>query len=524
MTLDKIGASSPSYQAPQRSSPPPAGGEAAAAAPGDQFTTGAAEAPRLMANLSSLLGAKGLDKQTMDYRVKSYATGSDGTTFLSYGSNRNEEGKAKGYLSAVSKEGEVLWEAPVSEEGLSELTVGPDGTLFATTKTSMKAFNADGTLKFDHAFKGEVKEHFMDSAGNHYFLGQSPRELYRIAGDGSPLELPEALRGLTPQELKHPSTDELYMRDGSTISAFNLKEGRKTGEVTWQDTMEKKNNFSRYIDHFDVDDKGRIKVWIQNNTTIPSHHSFHDDLHFGLGGFRRPWGGMPHPPMDDEFYSSTTVTDMSIEQLGKEGKVQWTAANLGSDPVCGQLPDGSVFYTTNRDQLVDNPKYQDPPPPGTYEPRTIASGKVFVGRVGPGGKKDEEALMVEGKVKKILVNAEKGTFVVRHGNDGVSEYSSKGELIRSATIPGTGSYLFPMGLQGNDKVILEETEGKKAFSFDMGSGSLTPLTDRERDFSYKVISKEMGDVEVPAGGGAEGIEETDEWVTIGGIKLNKKDQ
>ena len=205
----------------------------ALALPQESFTRTKTENLGLISNARFVLEAKSLDKQTTDYRMQSYATSPEGTTYISYTSSKVDEDSKqnKGYVSAVSPEGKILWEAPLNEDDLGNLDIGPDGTIYAMTKDHLKALNPDGTLKYEHSFEEPVKNHWMDSSGSHYFVSVQGNELYKTDANGARVELPEGFKGVKGHEFKQTSPDELYVRQGTTISALDLKEGKKKGNL-----------------------------------------------------------------------------------------------------------------------------------------------------------------------------------------------------------------------------------------------------------------------------------------------------
>jgi outer membrane protein assembly factor BamB len=490
-------------------------------------TTGTAPSRMNKIDASAILNARGLDKQDMDYHVKSFDTAPDGTAFVAYYAAKNAEGEGRhpGYISRVSPQGEILWEAPVDDREIYGVKAGADGTAFVQTREHLKAFNPDGTIKFDHTFDEPVSNHFLDSSGNHYFVSNASRELYIVDREGKKADVPEAMKGVKSHQMLQTSPDELYARDGNTITGLDLKSGAKTMELTYKDPVEKKDNFSRYIDHFEVDDKGKVKLWITNSWREAAPPMY-DDFHFGLGigGFHR-WGGRPHPPMDDYYPQDRYINDKSVEQIDESGAIVWKAENLGSDPTEAMLPDGTVLYTNNREEMVPRPPSADP----QYVPSQVGNGQIYVGKISPEGKKEDQAFKVEGRIRRMLVDKETGTVVMCHGKSYdetvISEFNDKGEVQRTQALPKSEKSLYPESLSGKNRVILKDSDSKKAYSLDMDTGTLTSLTETDMDHSYKVMMKEMESEEEPKENqeAPQGSEEFDGWISIGGVKLPKGD-
>jgi len=493
---------------------------------GSRPSTGASSLNNI-ASASSILNTRGLDKQNMDYRVRSYTTAADGSLFISYGSSREpkEREGVCGYIANVSPQGEIQWEAPIAQEGLQDVKKGPDGTVYARTRTDLVALNADGTVKFEHKFEEGVSRHLIDSSGNNYFVSDNTRELYEVDSEGTRVELPDALKGIKGHELLQASADLLYMRDGNTIYAVDLKDGSRKEECTFKDPVESKSNFSRYIDHFDVDSSGEVRLWVTNATTTQSSH--YDDLHIGLGfgPFGRRFGGMPHPPMDDSFYSTQTFSELSLERIDKSGNVQWKTGTFSTSPVYSQLPDGTMIYSSGAEEQIPNPGYHEglTSSPGKYVPQKIGSGRYHIGRVSPEGSKDESFILVEGRPDRIMTSPSTGNLIVGHGEGVLSEFDGKGALKGTHRLPDVGEKLYPQSVVGDRTVILRDKDSRKLFSFDMEKGKLTSLTEGNLDHSYKVIGKEMEKDEAETDVSQPGeVEIFDEWIEIDGIRIQKK--
>jgi hypothetical protein len=493
--------------------------------PKESFSRSATESLGLISNASFVMEAKGLEKQSTDYKMQSYTISPEGTTYISYSSSKIDEDtkQKKGYISAVSPEGKILWEAPLNEDKLGDLDVGPDGTIYAITKEHMRALNPDGTSKFEHKFEEPVKNHWMDSEGNHYFVS-AQNELYKSDRSGTRVALPEGLKGVKGCEFKQASADEMYVRQGNTISVLDLKEGKKKGEFVYKDPAEKRDNFSRSIDHFDIGSDGMVKLWIINSTYTPGPPVDYGDLHMGLGFGR--WGmgmGRHLPPFDDGFSQSSVYNETSIENIDNNGSIKWKVENLGSSPIAAQLPDGRIVYTNNREIYVPNPNYVENPPPGQYVAKTISSGKISLGIVGPEGQKSEEALTVDGRISKIMANPESGNFFICHGEKKVSQFDSKGDPVATREYPERkgDDQLYPFGLAGKETIILRDLKSERAYALDMKSGVIVDLTDKSSDLSYKVSVREREE-EQEVNKDGQIVEDFGEWINVAGIHIEKK--
>lgn len=480
--------------------------------------------PQAMMNISSVLTIKSLDKINNDYRFSSSTTAPDGTVIISYSASKKdkETNLNKGYISAVSPSGEISWETSFDSEGMSSINTGYDGTIYAVSRKNLKAVNPDGTLKFEHQFPVEVNSHFTDSSGNLYFK-TSTGGFYEIDRNGNRVDIPECMTDLNSYNVKQTSPDELVIRNRNEFYGVDLAKGKSKLIAKYNDPVEKKSDFSRNIDSFEIDESGNIRLWISNTTRIPYNHGVGFDEHFGLG-FGRRWGGMPHPPRDDEYYKETIITSMSVEMLNKDGSIIWKAENLGSDPVKDMLPDGTIIYSNNKEEYIPNSKY-DPNmlDPMAYTPKSIATGKTFISRITPGGMKNEEFMKVEGRVKSIMTNPENGNYLICHGKNNVSEFNPKGDLLRTKAFQANDAELYPEELSGNNAVIFRNIDRTNAFRFDMETGILTNLTEREKDYSYKTVAKEMEDDEDFIKETAESsIEEYADMINIGGVWVPRR--
>lgn len=489
--------------------------------PLDTCTQSCKSSPSMMLSATSVFNTTGLNKNVANYCIASYTIAPDGTTYIAYRSLAPVDKKIehRGYISAVSPSGEILWESPVDDEGLSSLAIGRDGTIFAITKEHLRALNSDGTLKFQHPIPQDTCSHFLDSAENHYFIKNYNKEISMMDREGNLVELPECLKGIRANELKHIGPDEIIVRDNFTFHAIDLKEKKEKWRFTYGDTLPKKDNCTSYVDHFDMDSNGKIKLWIVNSYYVPGPPI--DEFHYGLG-YGHPWR-MPHF-FPHDFISTQAIIELCLQQLDSTGKTEWKIDYLGSSPISTTLPDGSVIFTNNKEEYIPNPEYSKIPTgehPTRYIPREIGSGRYFIGRVSPTGKKNEDFIKVEGRINTMMVNPESGKLIVSHGANTISEFNSGGELVRMRQIPQDKLHL--KGLAGSDTVILRDSNNTSFFAFDMESAALTPLTAKEQDFSFKVKSREIekekeeGKEEM-----ASMIEEFDDCINIQGVKIPKK--
>lgn len=495
--------------------------------PQEKFSKTEASESGLIGKMSRVMNAKLLDKRGKDFCIRSHVTSRNGITYISYQSTKPSKEKGApantGYISAVSPQGEILWESPVREEGLSKLKIGPDGTIFAITRDHLRALNTEGLLKFEHKFEEAVHNHWIDSEGNHYFIKDTSRELYKVDKNGNRVDLPADFIGIKGCEVVQSDPDTLFVREGNTFRELDLKEGVKKNEFVYNDPVESKPNSSLTIDHFEVDKKGDIRIWIRNNTFIPSPPPFDEHMGLGFGRFSRfhRWG-MPHIPRDDQYYGTQTICVMSMEKLGKDGKIVWKAENLGQSPREVQLLDGTVIYSNNNAEMMENPNYDPNAGSMNYKPKIVGTGKYFIGRIGPGGKKNEEFLKVEGQIQAIMASPREGNFLICHGRNIVSEFNRKGELVRSQAVPAEEKDLYVDGSAGENIIIFKNSMGTRAFGLHLDSGKFTPFTDNEVDYSYKVVSKEMElEEEAARKKDEQGIEVSDEWVNVGGVVLWK---
>jgi hypothetical protein len=498
--------------------------------PADQFskTQNAQSADEMKASTfirqaTSVLDSKGLRKSEVDYLVMSSASSPDGTMFIAYRSAKKRSGDELewgGYVSAVSPGGGIKWEAPVKGEGLSDVKVGPDGTAYALTKDRLIALNSDGTLKFDHSLDGPVRGHWMDSTGNHYFTKEPSLELCMVSKDGMKTDLPEGLKGITAYEVVQVSPDELRIRHGDEFSSLDLAKGRKRSGFTWKDPVERRPNFYRSIDGIEGQNGKGVLVWVRNNTTIPSR-PYHDDFHMGIGGFRR-WG-MPHPPLDDHYYSSTTITDMSLEALDGKGNTVWAVRDLGSDPVHGRTADGTVVFSQNKTEMVKNPDYDPNGGLQNYKPEHISSGRYYVGTITPDGKRNDNVLLVEGRVSKIFASPGSGNFVICHGEGKITEFAPDGKPLRSCALPEDMKQAAFRSMRDGNAILAQDGKNAQVFSLDLGTGKLTACTDTKLEHTHKVLTREMekrGDQDSPDQDPT--IEVHGEWVDVGGVKVFKR--
>ncbi|MDQ7825026.1 MAG: hypothetical protein RDV48_19655 [Candidatus Eremiobacteraeota bacterium] len=504
--------------------------DGAPSSPGDAFTpgmSGEGTAPKAQfASLtSSVLEARGLSKKQNDFRVTATASAPGGTTYVAYTSSRKEKAAVSSYISAVSPQGEIRWERPLALETIYSISSDAEGTLFIRSSGNFTALHADGTVKFDQKLPEAMSGHYADSSGNHYFIKSGSREFFMTGPDGLPRDLPGGLKGIKGQEIAEGPGGTLCVRDGTTLTMVDLEKGTKTGGFAWKDTVEQKPNFARHIDHSELDAEGNVRLFIENTTVSPPPPRY-DDFGMGFGGgFGRPFGGRPHlPPHEDPIYDMQVYTDFTLEKYDGAGKLSWKVDGLDDKGIYAPLPDGALVFSVNRNEMIPNPNYKENGgDPFAYQGKTIPSGRVYIGKITPGGKKVDEAFTVEGKVEKILVDKKSGSFVISLGENKFSRFDSQGELIKSHTLDVSKGRFFAERLEGDHHVILKEGGGAKAYSLDMESGTLTTLTDSEADHCYGLAARDLEN-EVPSGEGKAEVEEFDEWVNVGGIRIQKKQQ
>jgi hypothetical protein len=124
----------------------------------------------------------------------------------------------------------------------------------------------------------------------------------------------------------------------------------------------------------------------------------------------------------------------------------------------------------------------------------------------------------------IMADREKGTIVVCHGDNRISEFNAKGELQRSRSLPADKKDFRPVKTAVSGRVIFKDPEGKQACALDMESGKVIPLTDTQKDYSFKVVSKEIEQMEEEIREEVgPGIEEFEEWINVGGVKIEKNE-
>lgn len=479
---------------------------------GDSFAPSGAPGSLRLVNQAALFESKGLDKAAMDFRATSWASSPDGTLYVAYAASKTQkdDNRNKGYIAAISGKGEILWESPVADGGLDSLKVGGDGTLYAMTDGSFRALNPDGTLKFQHHFEHGVTGHWMDSSGTHYFTTIDGFELCSIDGAGEFRSVPECMKGLKCHEIKQPSPDTLYVRSGKAIHKLDLKRGEREWVNDFEQKLPQKSDWSQHIDHFDMEPGGALRIWIQN--------TFVSQSAFGPSGSHA------------SFFDESVVTDLSMVKADEKGHILWRIESLGSSPINAESGDGSCFFSLNNKEYAPNPAYSEKgdgqtPRDPKYQPRTIPTGRVFVGKIDSAGKRNDSLCAVSEPVKAMHSNRESGNVLIFHGDGEMSEFDPEGSLVRRQSVKCGEERLYPFGVAGRETVLFKNLGDKKVFALDMEHGDMKSITETERDLSMGVITREI-DRHRQDPDSEKSIEKTDEGISVDGIWLpvNKEEE
>ncbi|MGV8122343.1 MAG: hypothetical protein AB2L14_21495 [Candidatus Xenobiia bacterium LiM19] len=497
-------------------------------------------APSLMKNMSQVLTAHGINKSSVDYRMSTSITSSDGTMYFSYLSTQNlQNDKSTGYLAAVSPDGSILWERASDHEGPSILNAGEDGTVYLRSTKHITALNPDGTLKFEHQFSSPVKaKQIVDAKGNSYFQKSDSKELYIVNAKGQQVELPEGLkrRSMFPDtpDINHGSDcvqvsdNELYIRNGNHFELCDLAKGEITREFEFICPRDPTGKTVRSVSRFTVDNKGAVNVYMNS---LPAYDGNPVRVVCqGAAGspssFQKPNPALarnsPFMSMEGVVVESGGIENLSIARVDSNGRTISVNCFDGLITSSAELGDGSFLYTMEEKRT----------------PGKLASGmtltigaeqdelprkesRTFIGKVGPDGKRNDLFVRVDGRVTAILPSPEGDFFYVQHGRNSLSQFTSNGKLLNTASIPQDGNDYIPLNALSDDRFIMMSMEKGCAFLYDMNSGAVTPLTDRERDHTSKVLESEIKRSE--NGKAADlSVTEYDDLIDVGGIQLARR--
>lgn len=208
---------------------------------------------------------------------------------------------------------------------------------------------------------------------------------------------------------------------------------------------------------------------------------------------------MPHLPPEDRWYQGTNFSTFYLTLLDPDGKVVWKTGELNSEPNIVLTPQASVLYSTNSKK--DNGKYE-------------------IDIVLPSGETQHFA-DVEDCVQKMVLRQNDGHLFVQQSNGNLVELDSSGRTVRSQKIEKNQEILHLWGIDDQGLLLSNEKE-TVLYSYDPDAGGILPLTDTERDHSYKVITKavqEQARRDAQETSKISSIEKDEEWIIIAGVKL-----
>jgi|GEM_PF-1813952 len=505
-----------------------------------------APAPSPMKNISRVLTARGINKRSVDYRMSTCTTSSDGTMYFSYLSAQNlHNDKSTGYLAAVSADGSILWERASDHEGPSILNAGEDGTVYLRSTEHITALNPDGTLKYEHQFSSPVQaKQIVDANGNSYFQKSDSKELYIVNAKGQEVELPDGLnrRSMFPDttdinsgsDCVQVSDNELYIRNGNHFALCDLAKGEITREFEFIPPKDPTGRTVRSVSRFTVDKNGAVNVYMKS---LPAYDGnpvrvVRPGAAGSPSSFQKPNPALarnsPFMSMEGVVVASGGSENLSIARVDRNGRTISVNHFDGLVTSSAELGDGSFLYTMEEKMT-----------PGKLAPGvTLSVGAVltigaehdelprkksgtFIGKVGPDGKRNDLFVRVDGGITAVLPSTEGDSFYVHHGRNSLSQFTSKGKLLNTASIPQDGNDYIPLNALPDDRFIMMSMEKGCAFLYDMNSGSITPLTDRERDHSSRVLESEIKRSE--NGKAADlSVTEYDDLIDVGGIQLARR--
>lgn len=437
-----------------------------------------------------IFSTKGIQKGKYNYKIKSIARSKDGTIYTAYYDWNDREGD---YISATSSDGKVKWDLPIQKDRLEGLKTGPDGTLYVRTNKSLLAFTPGGELKFDHSFQEEVKDHFIDSQGNNYFRKRDGNSIYKVDPEGNLIRLPLKLRNLTSNEIKRTPDDKLLFRDGNRVVLADLKKGEIDKSIEFKDPDEKRNCS---LEDFHLTRDGGMLAMGRQAISVPNSHAMHADLHMGLGFGGFHWHLGPHLPPDDRFYTSTVIYSNFLFKLDKDGNVKWQTNDLGSSPQ-------ALFTGDDRMIFTDNSKNEDK--------------KTVIQQVSGDGEKLPFA-QVDGIVKSMDIRKKDDHIFIHHG-DQITEFSPDGKVVRETRMDGDLKDKKIHSLEEDGQILLLDNNNRELFAWDPEKGKVTPLTDHQKDYSYKTEAKRKAFFDVEDSGEKFKIEREKDHVVVGGVKL-----
>lgn len=454
-------------------------------------TAGSEPAEKSMKSLTGIAGkvlnSQGLQKQDYNYRVRSQTQSADGTTYIAYADYSKAEGN---YISSIAPDGTVNWEVCAGQDGLQSIENGPDGTLYAKTGKTLMGYNPDGSIRFRHEFETEVKDHFMDKKGNNFFRESNGNKLYAVDVEGNRIQLPLKVRSLTPSEIKPLDDGTFLIRNYDTVQQVDLQKGNILKSVEFK---EPDPNLNRNV--MDCENlKDGILLTTQYTKTI-SHHAYDADLHMGLGGFGFGRRFHPHLPPIDDVGSFTSIQRRYLVKMDSAGEIAWSTGDLGSDLEVSVLSDDRAIFK------------------GDYN---YTEKRATIKQVKPDGNIEYFATIEGDSISKIHHRKSDDNLFVEHGSK-ISILSPDGKKTGELEKVDDKSGLSIREFDNDGNLIMQNSSYDSLYRWDVKTDTLTPLTDHQKDYSYKTVK--FDDVMEEDGGEKKTIQKEKDFIVIGGVRV-----
>jgi outer membrane protein assembly factor BamB len=458
----------------------------------DSFSHVAGEVPELSKSQinSILFSVEGIQKSKYDFRLRGFAQGPDGTLYTAYSDPNQEKGN---YISAQSADGEVKWETNVGENGLLDISTGPDGMLYARTKDKLVAFEPDGERKFEHDFEGRVSEERVHSNGNTYFRENYNNNLYIIDNTGKRMETPPEMSQLRPGDIRIMDNN-MWFQERTVLKRFDQTNGVKTAEYRFEEFKEKMVN---KINDFKPLPNDELLVFGNDEETVMDNHYPHHFHKFGKFGMGAGWG-MPHLPMD-YYPSSYTINHNYLAKVDKDSNEQWKVKIPGHNPQLVMRDDGMVMFSSEYKNKDDD--------------------KFHISTIDVNGDQNSFA-SVDTRITEFKLRPADNHLFVRVENGTIFEFDEKGKELRAAE-PQDDNKLKIAGFSADGNVLMTDGEKKEIHCWNPDDNKLTRLTDHTKDHTLKIALKQKLQEQEKQEKDDKTVVIQDEYVTVGGVKVKK---
>ncbi len=172
---------------------------------------------------TGLISYEGLHKAATDYVPRDWVLGPDQQLFIGYSSQQDD----KNYVASVRLDGQVGWEAPITQGKIAELSVSPTGIVGVRTDVGLIGLDGEGQTVYDYRFpaKRRISGPVFDEDGSSYFVDHQRSRLITLTPSGRPGWLSEAIQKLPVKEVARVGPAQLVAISDERLVRIDLNRG-----------------------------------------------------------------------------------------------------------------------------------------------------------------------------------------------------------------------------------------------------------------------------------------------------------